>query len=103
MTYRDETDTMRAELAEAHRKIAKLSAPKPREVIVWRENGAIVESVRSAITMLFSVALLLALSAGGVAARNQPRAAIVLSVLATLCAFSGAYTWWRSLPREVQR
>lgn len=100
MTYRDETETLRAELDRVRAELATLKS-KPREVetLQWRDVYGAAAWVSATVMALVVVALGCGVVSFVLAESSYTALSILLAVVACASAALAGYIWWRSLPR----
>lgn len=103
--YRDETETLRAELGRARAELATLKRePQEIEVIQWREHGALAEWVASSIVMLGCVVIIAGIATFIALGDGHLKVAAAIGALAIACLALMGYIAFRSLPRvKVKR
>lgn len=104
--YRDETETLRAELLEARAEIARLASharpQRERSEIVWRDDdGSLMGWAHH--TLLVTLAASFVLLVLALAAHENGRwiIAIALCAVASLALSGCAWVGWRCIPRRV--
>lgn len=108
MNYRDETETLRAELLRTSSELAKANAElarrnvEPRTEVVFRdENGWLLDSVVGVLVFLAGISIFSIFA--GVAAPVSMRNSTVLIAIGVSSAVLWALLYWRSLPRREVR
>lgn len=103
MTYRDETETLRAELDRARAELATIKN-KPREVetIQWRDvYGGIANWVIATVLALIATSIGTCAASHDVYNEGHPRASAVLAIACVLSSVTAVAIWWRALPRTT--
>lgn len=99
--YRDETETLRADLDRAHAELAELkSARREVDVIQWHDSSGRVQDW----VVLYVVATLVFMVAISIIATiaehyDYHRFALAMLALASASLAVSVWLWWRAIPR----
>lgn len=106
MTYRDETETLRAELDRARAELATIKN-KPREVetIQWRDvYGGIANWVIATVLALIATSIGTCAASHDVYNEGHPRAVALFALICIAAAVVAVWLWIKALPRtKVKR
>lgn len=103
MTYRDETETLRAELDRARAELATLkSEPREIEAIRWYDRNGNAEGWVVATTVFALIAAVVFAIAGAIAEHcDYRRIALAMLVLVALSFVTAVWLWIKAIPRTT--